>query len=221
MTKIANAKWSSLQSPFKPALFNLAAGLAVVFSLGCSSSSTKDEISDSGDKSIAPTSETYDIKIEKFSAGDSKYAGFYNNFEYKATLLNSRIRDELLKRQTDFYQWDREKTLTEQAKRTQELASETVVFMSFFTPDRLNDNLSDSKSIWRVYLEAGGHRYEGKIKKLRLLRAELEALYPYHTRWNTPYQLTFAVPTIAIETQGSVLTVTGPLGTRSVTFRGL
>lgn len=161
---------------------------------------------------------SYDRIIESFSAGDSEYSGFYNNFEYKATLLNSSIRSALLNRQASYYQWEREKTLAEREKQQKEMAAETEVFVSFFTPDRKNDNLSDLKTIWRVYLEAGGRRYQGKVKKVRLLLAELQTLYPYHTRWNTPYSVSFSVPTTAIESQTTTLTITGPLGTRAVNF---
>lgn len=160
----------------------------------------------------------YTRAIDRFSDGDADYSGFYNKFEYKATLHNSFIRTTLLSRQNDYYQWEREKFTLERDKSAQEMATQTTVFLSFYTPDRRNDNLSDVKSIWRIYLDAGGRRYEGKIKKLRQLFAELQTLYPYHTRWNTPYLVTFPVPTNAIETQNSVLTVTGPLGTRTVKF---
>jgi hypothetical protein len=156
--------------------------------------------------------------IEKYSAGDIEYSGFYNNFEYHATLLNKDIRSLLLKRQCDYYQWPHEKLVGEAEKSDREAAGKTTIFMSFFTPERHNDNLADAKSIWRIYLDSGGHRYDGKAKRLRLLLAELVSLYPYHTRWNTAYLLEFPVPTNAIETQPSTLTITGPLGSRTVAF---
>ncbi len=164
------------------------------------------------------TPEKYNKLIERFARGDSEYTGFYNNFEYKAILLSSVVREASLKRQGDYYQWDREKQLVEREKVQKELAEETRVFMSFFTPDRNNDNLTNAKSIWKIYIDAGGRRYEGKVKRLRNLLAELQSLYPFHTRWTTPYEVSFPVATTAIETQEVVYTITGPLGTRAVTF---
>lgn len=165
------------------------------------------------------TADDYAAKIDRFSDGEAAYAGFYNNFEYRATIHNSTVRSALLQKQNQHYQWDRERFLKERDKSDQEMASETTVFLSFYTPDRHNDNLVDAKkSIWKIYLDAGGRRYEGKAKKLRSLLAELQTLYPYHTRWNTPYVVTFPVPTNAIESQEAVVTVTGPLGTKSVKF---
>lgn len=157
--------------------------------------------------------------IESHSAGDSDYSGFYNTFEYKATILNSIVREALVSRQAEYYKWDEPKTATELEKARQELTSETEVFLSFFTPERKNDNLADTKSIWRVLLDVGGHRYVGKVKRLRLLLAELQALYPYHTRWNTPYLVSFPVPATAVENQEMTLTVTGPLGARTVILK--
>lgn len=177
---------------------------------GCSSApvtnAPKDQNSDENDD------------IARYSDGEAYYAGLYNTFIYRATLLNAPVRAELLRKLSDFYQWDREKFTAEREKSDREYNQETTVFLSFYTPDRRNDNLSEDKSIWRIYLEVGGHRYLGKAKKLRTSLAELAALYPQHTRWNTPYEVTFPVPTSAVETQASQLTVTGPLGNKIAKF---
>ncbi len=163
----------------------------------------------------------YETRIDRYSAGDTEYAGLYNNFQYKTTLLNSNIRDALAWKQGHYYQWSDTQKAVAREKSNQEMSSQTKVFLAFFTPNSKNDNLADSKTIWRVYLDAGGRRYEGKVTRIRLLLSELQALYPYATRWTTPYELTFDVPTASIEKQESSLTVTGPLGARTVSFKPL
>ena len=163
-----------------------------------------------------PTGYTYEQEIERFSRGKTEYAGLYNNFEFKATILNSEIRSVIVGRRTMQYQWDKAKESAEREKNVQEMASTTQFFMAFFTPDFRNDNLTDNKSIWKVYLDAGGRRYEGKVVKIKSNLAELQSIYPYFTRWTTPYMITFDVPTAAIESQASKLTVTGPLGTKDI-----
>ena len=168
-----------------------------------------------------PTGITYEQEIEKFSRGETEYAGLYNNFEFKATILNSEVRNTILTKQTNAYQWDSARAATEREKANQEMASSTQVFLAFFTPDFRNDNLTDPKAIWKIYLDAGGRRYEAKIKRLYTLLAELQSIYPYYTRWTTPYIATFDVPTAAIESQTAKFTVTGPLGTREVELPGL
>ncbi len=157
--------------------------------------------------------------IQQNSAGDAQFTGLYNSFELKATILNTAVRAALIKRQSEYYQWDQAQISTEREKALQELNSQTEVFMSFATPDRKNDNLADKKSIWRIFLDAGGRRYVGQVKKDRRLVAELQAQFPYHTRWNTAYILTFPVSTTSIETQIIKLTLTGPLGTRALEYR--
>ncbi len=157
--------------------------------------------------------------IDLYSAGDSQFAGFYNTFELKATLLNSDVREALVKRQGAYYQWDAAQLATEREKTIQEASAETQFFLSFATPERRNDNLADKKTIWRIFLDVGGRRYVGQAKKDRRLIAEIQAQLPYHTRWNTPYILTFPVGTTAIETQSMKLTLTGPLGTRVLEFK--
>lgn len=162
---------------------------------------------------------THTKLIELNSAGDSQFAGLYNTFELKATVMNSDVREALVRRQAAYYQWDSAQIATEREKTTQEASSETVFFLSFATPERRNDNLADKKTIWRIFLDAGGRRYVGQAKKDRRLLAEIQAQFPYHTRWNTPYLLTFPVGTTAIETQAMKLTITGPLGTRVLEFK--
>ncbi|MES2965695.1 MAG: hypothetical protein V4760_17570 [Bdellovibrionota bacterium] len=197
---------------FATALFSLSA-------LSCTSQQTMKETATPAEGTAVDIAKVYEQKIEAYSAGDTEYSGFYNNFEYKATLKNTAIRETLLAKRASYYQWEPTKLDAEKAKDQQELASITETFVSFFTPDRNNDNLTDKKSIWRIYLDVGGRRYEGKPLKIRGNLAELQSLYPYHTRWNTPYTFQFQVPTTAVETQSSTLTITGPLGTRSVTFK--
>ncbi len=164
---------------------------------------------------------TYSAVIDKNSDGQSEYNGFHNNFEFRGTLINSAVTEGMVKRQCDYYQWEEEKLSSEREKAAQEMSSTTRVHVSFFTPERKNDNLTGAKTIWRVFLDAGGQRYVGTVKKDHRLLAELQVLYPYHTRWTTPYVFEFAVPTTVIENQNSTLTVTGPLGTRTISFKAL
>lgn len=190
----------------------------LIMSVSCSSPQTATDTNSGAGMTPAEPGAIYIRQIEKYSDGEANYTGFYNTFEYKATLHNTAIRTAMLQKQNDYYQWDREKFLSEREKSEKEIASETTVFLSFYTPERRNDNLYEAKSIWRIYLDAGGRRYQGKVKRVRSLLAELQALYPYHTRWNSPYTVTFPVPTAAVETQNLTLTVTGPLGSKTVKF---
>lgn len=164
---------------------------------------------------------SYTALIDRNSDGQSEYNGFHNNFEFRGTMLNSAVSDGMIKRQGDYYQWEGEKESGEREKAAQEMSSMTRIHVSFFTPERKNDNLGDLKSIWRIFLDAGGQRYTGTVKKDRRLISELQVLYPYHTRWTTPYVFEFPVPTTVIEGQDSTLTVTGPLGTRTIKFKAL
>ncbi len=189
-------------------------GLAILFVLGGCTTTDKNL---KQDDQVDPYLRT----LEKSTAGDEDYNGFYNQFSFRATLLNSDVREAILQKQADYYQWDKPKLTSEKQKADQEMASQTAVFVSFFTPDRKNDNLVDAKSIWRVYLDAGGRRFVASVQKSKKLLAELATLYPYHARWNTPYVFTFPVPTSSIEREKTVLTITGPLGTRNVEFSAL
>ena len=199
-----------------------ALGLAIG-SGACTSTSNTNEstastpLKTSGPESIHAPKSHVEV-IEANSSGDSEFAGLYNTFELKATVLNTPVREALVLRQAEYYQWDAAQVSTEREKATQENSAEAAVFISFSTPERRNDNLADKKSIWRIFLDVGGRRYVGQAKKDRRLIAELQALFPFHTRWNTPYLLSFPVGMSAIENQTMKLTVTGPLGSRVLEF---
>jgi len=207
-------------------LKSLVISLGLLVSLGgllaaCATSGMDQQKAPPSFNTQTPYSQDYNAYIERFSEGEVEYAGLYNNFEYKATLLNSNIREALVWKQGHYYEWNEAQVSQAREKSNQEMSSQTKIFMAFFTPNPKNDNLADSKTIWRIYLDCAGRRYEGKATRLRLLLAELQALYPYMTRWATPYELTFDVPTSAIEKEPSSLTITGPLGARVVNFKPL
>ena len=199
-----------------------ALGLAIGSGACTSTSNTNESTASTPLKTSGPESihvpKSHVEVIEANSSGDSEFAGLYNTFELKATVLNTPVREALVLRQAEYYQWDAAQVSTEREKATQENSAEAAVFISFSTPERRNDNLADKKSIWRIFLDVGGRRYVGQAKKDRRLIAELQALFPFHTRWNTPYLLSFPVGMSAIENQTMKLTVTGPLGSRVLEF---
>jgi hypothetical protein len=199
-----------------------ALGLAIGSGACTSTSNTNESTASTPLKTSGPESihvpKSHVEVIEANSSGDSEFAGLYNTFELKATVLNTPVREAMVLRQAEYYQWDAAQVSTEREKATQENSAEAAVFISFSTPERRNDNLADKKSIWRIFLDVGGRRYVGQAKKDRRLIAELQALFPFHTRWNTPYLLSFPVGMSAIENQTMKLTVTGPLGSRVLEF---
>ena len=199
----------------------LAAATAAIVLSACATPGMDQSKVEPSNNTQPLTTEAYVGRIERYSEGDVEYAGLYNNFEYKATLQNSNIRDALIWKQGHYYEWNEAQISQAREKSNQEMSSQTKLFLAFFTPNPKNDNLADSKSIWKIYLDSDGHRYEGKVTRIRLLLAEMQALYPYMTRWATPYEVTFDVPTAAIEKQSSSLTITGPLGARVVNFKPL
>ena len=160
----------------------------------------------------------YRQKIEKFSAGDKQFAGFYHNFEFRATVLNSDVVQTVNQRLTQVYEWDEAERQEKLQKEMAKLRKSTRMWMSFFTPNANNDNLATKKTIWKIYLQAGNQRYEGRAEKANKNLSEASSLFPYHNRWTTAYYLNFPVPTSDVEGQPLKLIITGPLGKREVEF---
>ncbi len=162
--------------------------------------------------------EDYLETIESKSAGDKQFSGVYEQFEFKATLLNREISMAIHDRLKLYYDWGPEENERKKQERLQELENKTIIWLSFFTTDRKDDNLANANSIWKIYLVSDGKRYEGKAVKANLNFSEAQALFPYHSRWTTPYYLEFPVPTSEVENTRLQLIITGPLGRREVTF---
>ncbi len=193
--------------------------LVCLFVSACSSGPTHSPADDEIQKSRPTSALEYEKILEKYSAGDLDYNGFYNSFGFHAAVLNSELIEATVRHQTNYYMWDKSRSEAERDKLFKSAAESTSVFLSFFTPEKRNDNLSSDKSIWRVLLDINGKRYVGKIKKLKTNLSELLALYPFHTRWNTPYLVSFPVSVSQAETQPARLTITGPLGSRNIDFQ--
>lgn len=160
----------------------------------------------------------YINEIEKFSAGDKQFAGIDYNFEFRATVLNHKITEAVHGRMNQMYAWSEQESAEKLNEKLAKLQSNTLLWLSFYTPERKNDNLATKRSIWKIYLVAGSQRYEGLVQKVNINLSEAKELYPYHTRWATPYYVEFPVPTREIENEPLTLIITGPLGRREVSF---
>lgn len=156
--------------------------------------------------------------IEKHTDKARRYSGFYNTLEIEATMITSEVAKAQLEQSVELYQWDDKRLAEEKGKFENRLNNETEVFLSFFTPERKNDNLSKPNSIWKIFLDVGGKRYEGKATKIKLSLSELESFYPFHNRFYTPYSVTFPVPVRAIETKPMKFTITGAVGSATLNF---
>ena len=162
--------------------------------------------------------DSYINKIQKNSAGDKQFSGLYHNFEFRSTILNRDVSQAIHNRLDQYYEWSDEEASKKLNERMNELENKTKVWLSFFTPERKNDNLANKISIWKIYLVANGQRYEGKASKANKNLSEAKALMPYHNRWATAYYVDFPVATSDVEGSDLKLVITGPLGRREVDF---
>lgn len=165
------------------------------------------------------TTGDYPSVIEKNTDKVRRYSGFYNTIEMEGTVINSAVAQAQLEQGQMLYQWDANKLAEEKAKIEDKLSKQTDFFLSFYTPERKNDDLSKASTNWKVFLDVGDRRYEGKVTKIKLSLAEIEGLYPYHNRFYTPYNITFPVTMRSIEGKPLKLTVTGAVGSGFLEFK--
>lgn len=160
----------------------------------------------------------YEDLIDKNSAGEKVFHGVYENFDFRATALSKTVIASIIDRKAELYQWDESTKKIKHDEMLTKLGGKTSLFISFFTPNRNENNLDSKKSIWMIYLDTKGTRYTGKATRNNTHATELIAAFPYHTRWANAYDVVFDLPLENFEIAGSKVTVTGPLGKREVIF---
>lgn len=157
--------------------------------------------------------------ITKHSDSVRRYSGFYNILDMEATIITSEVAQAQLEQSSMLYQWEESRFNEEKAKFETRLNKESEIFLSFYTPERKNDDLFKKNTIWKIFLDVDGKRFEGRATKLKLQLVEIEGLYPYHNRFYTPYSIIFPVPMRTIEGKPMKLTVTGAVGAGVMEFK--
>lgn len=189
-------------------VFLLIANLFVLE--GCTTASKEDETKAS----------EYEMTIKSNTKGTNQYDGLLQSFQAQATFLNGVVQSAVLQRKGEFLQWDAAKLQSERDRSFQEMSQVTRFFLRFFVPDSDSDDLSKPNSMWKIYLEANGKRYEAKVKKMTEKAPELFRLYPHHDRFSTAYEVSFPVPTANAEHTGLKLTITSSIGSSDLLFEG-
>lgn len=156
--------------------------------------------------------------IDRNTVRKRVYDGFQNIMEVSITAHNSAVLAALLDQNARLYQWNAENFSLEKNKVDATKSNQTDFFLSFFVPEKKYDDLHRKTSSWKVFLDINGRRLEGRVTKVKGNYAEIRALYPHFTRWNTAYLLSFGVPTADIDMQPSSVTITGPVGSVTAEF---
>ncbi|MCB0340694.1 MAG: hypothetical protein H6626_09015 [Pseudobdellovibrionaceae bacterium] len=165
------------------------------------------------------SSDTYEQTIRTHSQEVKRYQGFYNQYEVGATLMDTRVTSSILERMAEFKKWSPSKLQEEIDRAKGDSHSNTKLFLSLYTPERQHNDLDKSKSMWEIYMEVDGRRYEGRVKKKSDLNLfELKSLYPYHTRWSKGYEVVFGVPFSAIEGHPIKVVLASSLGASEFKF---
>lgn len=152
----------------------------------------------------------YESHVQSKTQNIESYNGLMNQLNVSATKMDTKMTEALLARSGQIYEWNAASFQEEKTKMMSDLATKTIFFLSFYTPERNHNNLTALKPIWKIYLDVGGQRYEGKATKIKTMLADLQSLYPHHNRFSTPYKIEFSVPTAQTENQSEILTITGP-----------
>ena len=188
------------------------ASLIALFQFGCATSLPMpagiQELSP-GDYEKLITEKTKKIEI---------YQGLENKLTVSATWLDSETSEGLLAHSARLAQWEEPKYKEERFRLVTKHTDRTEFFVSFYTPERKHADLANTKNLWKIYLDVNGQRYEGKAVKMKQLLSEIQALYPHHNRWSTPFTVSFPVSTALTENKSALITLTGAIGSAQLKF---
>jgi hypothetical protein len=166
------------------------------------------------------TEDAYAAIIDKWSDRVEDYNGLNNTITVWATVINPEVIRAQLDHNARMFQWDQTQLAKETDIANEKYTKQTEVFVSFYSPERKWDDLAKSKTLWKVFLDANGQRYEGKAVKVKLLTREIQSLYPYHTAYGTPYLVSFPLNAQAIDGKVVKLIITGSIGSVTLLLDG-
>jgi len=188
---------------------------AAVVTTGCSSISSKNVPGISAE--LISDSDYYAI-VDQQTLRDERYDGLTNVLTLSATLLSTELSLAQVDHNARIYQYNESQYQNERGTIKSNLAKQTEMFVSLFVPDKKQDDLAKKNSMWRIFLDIAGQRYEAKVTKIKTQAASLHDLYPEYNRWSTPYRLVFNVPTIMCDTGHPKLIVTSPVTSSTLGF---
>ncbi len=160
----------------------------------------------------------YSNLMRKHTVRTNQYSGFYQTFQADMTILTTEVQSASLRQKGNFLQWDQKQYQTQREKSLQEANAYSKFFMRFYSPDKDYDDLHKGKTIWKVFLDYGGNRFEGKVTRLGEKAVEVYTLYPHMDRFSTPYEITFNVPMTTIEQGSAKVVLSSSLGQAEFPF---
>lgn len=161
----------------------------------------------------------YTDLMQNKSVKEEIYSGLYNQVTAHATRLDASAQESYLAYSARLYQWSKSQYDQEKSKVATKQSQSSEFFLSFYTPERKHNDLSSSKSMWKIYLDVEGQRYEGSAVRLKQNVNELETMYPAHNRWSTPYLISFPIAAALLDGKPAKVTITGAISTVQLQFK--
>lgn len=185
--------------------------LLSMFTVGCGSTYSRTDLP------LIPEKE-YFQNLEKHTQRRQVYEGFNAVLDVSASLLTPTVSRGQLDHRARMYQWTEDQYTKELETLSKNQSTQTEVFLSFYTPERKHDDLHRPKTLWKIFLDVNGRRYEGKVEKMKSVLADVRSVYPHHNRWSSAYQARFNIPTQESSSAVATLTLTGPVGSTQIEF---
>jgi len=172
------------------------------------------------------TADDYDEVLNRWTRRDRVYDRLRSVLFVDATFHSPEFRVAFLARHREVYGRGSEEARRLALTETEEGVEEGLeFFISAWTPQVHDNDMSDADSIWRVTLEGqGGVRVDGTVRRVKT-SANVRVIYPYVTDFARTYAVRFprtsatGEPLITVATDQFVLRLTSAIGEARMTWR--
>jgi hypothetical protein len=169
---------------------------------------------------IEPPPGRYSTILNHWTDSDKAYSGLSAVYEVTATLMALEVVEHQVYLDAEQLKWTPERYRDAKQKALFEAQTEATVFVSLYTGKNENNDLDKTKTIWNIFLNADGKRFEPKsIKRIHDNQAQLLAKFPYHNVWSRAYMIKFSAQTSVVTSSSKIsLTLASPLGSSELKF---
>ena len=114
--------------------------------------------------------------------------------------------------------WSEEQYNQKKQELNDKKKTSSLVFLSYFAPERKVDDLSAKATLWRMFLDMNMQRTLGTAMKSNSNIEDVTAQYPKHSAWSTAYEITFPLSIYDVQKEKIDFIITSRVGSSTKTF---
>lgn len=157
--------------------------------------------------------------IKKNTKNYQQYRGLDLLFDINVTFLNTTIREDNLKKKSQYMMWSPSEAQDEASKFNLEKVNKSKFFVTMYSINKKLNQLHLKASDWTAaVILSDGSLHKGTIKLHQNLKDHNSVFYPHVESWDKSYMVTFDVPTTKLSEEAFIFDLTSPRGSARFQF---